>query len=110
MIVLETWSHHPFAIAIGRTVLHSLWEGAIAAIVLAVLVRALHTSNARYLAACAALFAIAGTAIATSSECIEWKKESRRHAYIAAPSLPRPDGCARGAKPSNHPEKLSFAR
>lgn len=65
MIVLETWIHHPVAIAIGRTLLHSLWEAGIVAIVLAVMVRAIRSSHARYAAACAALLAIVGAATTT---------------------------------------------
>lgn len=55
---LETLIANPAAAAIGWTLLHSLWEGAIVAAVLGAMLLILRTARARYLAACAALVAL----------------------------------------------------
>ena len=49
---------NPAAAAIGWTLLHSLWEGAIVAAVLGAMLLILRTARARYLAACASLVAL----------------------------------------------------
>jgi GWxTD domain-containing protein len=49
---------NPAAAAIGWTLLHSLWEGAIVAAVLGAMLLILRTARARYLAACAALLVL----------------------------------------------------
>src|SRR5215469_11933226 len=55
---LEMLIANPVAAAIGWTLLHSLWEGAIVAAVLGAMLLILRTARARYLAACVALFAL----------------------------------------------------
>jgi len=55
---LELLIANPAAAAIGWTLLHSLWEGAIVAAVLAAMLLILRTARARYLAACAALLVL----------------------------------------------------
>ncbi len=58
MKLLEMLIANPAAAAIGWTLLHSLWEGAIVAAVLGAMLLILRTAHARYLAACAALFVL----------------------------------------------------
>lgn len=55
MNVLETLVHTPAAAALGRTLLHSLWEGALIALALVVALSVLRSSRARYAAACLAM-------------------------------------------------------
>jgi len=55
---LEMLIGNPAAAAIGWTLLHSLWQGAIVAALLAAMLLILRTARARYLAACAALLAL----------------------------------------------------
>jgi hypothetical protein len=55
MSLLETWIKTPAARALGWTVFHSLWQGAIIALALAAGLSALRSSRARYAAACVAM-------------------------------------------------------
>ena len=55
---LEILISSPAAAAIGWTLLHSLWEGAIVAAGFGATLLILHTARARYLAACLALLAL----------------------------------------------------
>ena len=56
MTLVETWVKTPLAQAIGWTLFHSLWEGAVVALALAVALWAIRSSRARYAAACLAMF------------------------------------------------------
>ena len=58
MSLLEIWVHTPAAAALGWTVAHSLWEGALVALVLAAALGVLRTSRARYAAGCLAMLAL----------------------------------------------------
>ncbi len=58
MTWLELWIQTPLAKALAWTLLHSLWEGAAAALFLAAALCALRSPRARYLAACAVLLAL----------------------------------------------------
>jgi GWxTD domain-containing protein len=60
MKFLETWVETPLAGAVGWTLLHSLWEGAVISLVLAVALWALRSSRARYAAAIVAMLAMLG--------------------------------------------------
>lgn len=55
MRFFEAWVHTPLAQAIGWTLLHSLWQGAIVAAALAAMLPAVRPARARYAAACAAM-------------------------------------------------------
>ena len=55
---LEMWVHTPWAAALGWTLVHSLWEGALVALVLAGALALLGSSRARYLAGCVAMLAM----------------------------------------------------
>src|SRR6185312_277548 len=58
MTGVEYWAATPVAAAIGRTLLHSLWEGAAVALMLAIGLTAARRPLARYTAACAAMIAM----------------------------------------------------
>jgi GWxTD domain-containing protein len=57
---LEIWVHTPRAAALGWTLAHSLWEGALVALVLAGALGLLGSSRTRYAAACLAMLAMLG--------------------------------------------------
>jgi GWxTD domain-containing protein len=56
--LVETWVQTPLAQAIGWTLVHSLWEGALVALALAAALWAMRSSRARYAAACLAMLAM----------------------------------------------------
>jgi GWxTD domain-containing protein len=56
--LLENWVHTPAAAALGWTLAHSLWEGALVALVLGAALLVLRSSSARYIAGCAAMLAL----------------------------------------------------
>ncbi|HXI44472.1 MAG TPA: GWxTD domain-containing protein [Bryobacteraceae bacterium] len=60
MRLLENWVATPLAGAAGWTLLHSLWEGAIIAGVLAVALGVLRSPRGRYAAACTAMLLMLG--------------------------------------------------
>ena len=65
MIHLEDWIQTPAALAIGRTLLHSLWQALVAAIVLAACLPFIKKSSVRYGAACMALITIVASSFGT---------------------------------------------
>jgi GWxTD domain-containing protein len=58
MTMLEVWMQGSSAKALGWTLVHSLWEGAAVALVLAVLLGVARSSRVRYWAACCAMVAL----------------------------------------------------
>jgi GWxTD domain-containing protein len=60
MSLLEAWVATPLAGAVGWTLLHSLWQGAIVAAALAAALTAMRSPRARYAAACAAMLVMLG--------------------------------------------------
>jgi GWxTD domain-containing protein len=64
------WLNTPIAAALGRALVHFMWEGALIAAMLWVMLAALRRApaQARYLAACAALAAMAASFLATALE------------------------------------------
>ena len=58
MTLLQTWVQTPAAKALGWTLFHSLWEGAIIALVLAIALAAIRSARARHGVACLALAAM----------------------------------------------------
>jgi GWxTD domain-containing protein len=60
MRFLEIWVTTPLAQALGWTLLHSLWEGAIVSTVLATALWATRSARARYAAACVAMLVMLG--------------------------------------------------
>jgi GWxTD domain-containing protein len=65
MTHLETWIESRTALAIAMTLLHSLWQSGLVATVLAVSLHFIHSSRARYAAACIALTALVAASIGT---------------------------------------------
>lgn len=64
MRILESFVGSPLAGAIGWTLLHSLWEGALISAILAAVLLATRSARIRYIAACVAMLAlVAGFAI-----------------------------------------------
>ena len=59
MRILESFVGSPLAGAIGWTLLHSLWEGAFISVILAAVLLATRSARIRYVAACAAMLALA---------------------------------------------------
>jgi TonB family protein len=60
MTLVEAWVETPLAAAVGWTLLHSLWEGAIVSAALAAALVAMRSPRARYAAACLAMLVIVG--------------------------------------------------
>ena len=60
MIRLETLVDNPLAAALGRTLLHSLWEGALVALALALILPIVRSSRLRYAVASAAMLVLLG--------------------------------------------------
>ena len=60
MRFLESWVTTPLAQALGWTLLHSLWEGAIISAVLGTALWATRSARARYAAACVAMLVMLG--------------------------------------------------
>jgi GWxTD domain-containing protein len=58
MRVLETWVSSPLAVAVGWTLLHSLWEGAVIAAALAAVLVVVRSPRFRYAAACVAMLVL----------------------------------------------------
>ena len=70
MSLLEIWVHNSAAAALGWTLAHSLWEGALVALALAAALGALHGSRARYAAACVAMLALLAGFCVTYQICL----------------------------------------
>jgi GWxTD domain-containing protein len=58
MNIVQKWLESPGAVALGWTLVHSLWQGAAVALSLGVALIALRSSRARYLAACLAMLVL----------------------------------------------------
>ena len=58
MNLLQNWVETPGATALVWTLIHSLWEGALVALLLAAALSVLRGSRARYAAACIALLVL----------------------------------------------------
>ena len=58
MTLLENWVHTAAAGALGWTLAHSLWEGALIAVLLGIAFSVLRSARARYAAACLAMLAL----------------------------------------------------
>jgi bla regulator protein blaR1 len=65
MIQIFNWMQSPTALAIAKTLLHSLWQSGLVAVVFAALIRLSASSGIRYAAACAALLVIVAVSIGT---------------------------------------------
>src|SRR5437667_3356395 len=65
MTQIQTWIQSPAAIAVARTLLHSLWQAALVAFALAFGRRFIHSSRIRYAAACVAFSTIGYLSVGT---------------------------------------------
>jgi GWxTD domain-containing protein len=65
MMPFQTWVETPVAEAVGWTLLHSLWEGALIAAALAAVLAAMRSPRLRYAAACAAMLGLLGAFVLT---------------------------------------------
>jgi GWxTD domain-containing protein len=105
---LELWTQTPLAKALGWTLLHSLWEGAAIALLLACAFAVLRSPGARYGAACIALAAVLASFTVTLMRL--WPPSgaagpSRVSALTPAPRLePTPPGEIQ--RPVFHPADL----
>ncbi len=59
------WLQNPGAVAMGRTLLHSLWEGAAIGLVLMLMLSLARSARVRYAAACVAMLAMLGGLVIT---------------------------------------------
>jgi GWxTD domain-containing protein len=85
MNLLVHWVATPLAQALGWTLLHSLWEGALIALALAGVLAATRSARARYGAACLALGAMVGALGLTLARVLP---EAAHGAYYPATALP----------------------
>ena len=86
MNFLESWVNTPLANAVSWALFHSLWQGALVAAALVILLRFIRSSNIRYRTACLALAAIV---IAFAATLIYFLPESGRSiAVTRAPVFP----------------------
>jgi len=103
MKFLETWVGSPLAVAIGWTLLHSMWEGAILSAVLASALLAMRSPRARYAAACVAMLVMLGavglTLVRVMPENVNGLRTAKTHAFPAWNIRIDQDA----SSPSNHP-------
>src|SRR4051812_30701313 len=86
MTAFETLVRTPLAGALGWTLLHSLWEGTIAAAGLAFVLSVARSSRVRYAASCLALIGILLSAVITLARVMP---EAGR-AFVATTVVPAP--------------------
>ncbi len=109
MNLLQAWVETPGATAVGWTLVHSLWEGAMVAVALAAALRMTRSAQARYTASCAALVVlVAGFAFTLAREM----PAARTHpALLAKPGgkIPgRPGGDAGEADATAPPDGMGY--
>ena len=88
MTAIEYLVHTPLANAVGWTLLHSLWEGALAALVLLAVLFAVRSSRTRYACACAALFAVLAGFVFTFSLFVSPERRAATPIVHASPPAP----------------------
>jgi GWxTD domain-containing protein len=84
MSLLEIWVHNSAAAALGWTLAHSLWEGALVALALAAALGVLHGSRARYAAACVAMLALLTGFCVTYRICLAQQRIESGIGQVAA--------------------------
>src|SRR5262245_42347971 len=65
MTAIYFWIQSPVALAIAKTLVHSLWQSGIVALLLALVLRVWASSRIRYAAGCAALLVIVTVFVGT---------------------------------------------
>ena len=82
----------PLAKALGWTILHSLWEGALAALLLLAALLVIRSSRARYICACAAMLGVLAAFVLTFSILAKEGERSTPAIPYAIPRTPLDDG------------------
>ena len=91
MASLEPYLTHPLAEAVGWALLHSLWQGALVALLLAGVFALLRSPQLRYLAGCAALLVLAALPLGTGALLYEGVRPAPSiQSGEAAGTLPTP--------------------
>src|SRR5438270_7438642 len=90
MSVLENWIQTPVAAALGWTLVHSLWEGGLAALVLVAALRVLRSSRARYAAGCLAMLGLLAAFGFTFTRLM--LQQPAPEVRLAKPVPPAPEG------------------
>src|SRR5262245_47871309 len=88
MITTGNWMESATAIAMGKTLLHSFWQGGVIAIALNACLRLTNNSRHRYAAACASLVLAVTASIATFGYLVPgWSNRAALHGskYFVAP-------------------------
>jgi TonB family protein len=101
MTILEAWVATPLAGALGWTLLHSLWEGAIIAAALAAALMAIRSPRARYAAACLALLVMMGGFVVTFVRVVPEGAHGLRAATTATSSASNVQAGVDASGPSN---------
>jgi TonB family protein len=89
MSFLETWVATPFAAALGWTVLHSIWQGAILAAALVIVLTITRSPRVRYTAACLAMLAMSAAFGLTLVRELPRERQEPRTATTPAAHAPR---------------------
>lgn len=97
--ILQNLVHTPLAKAFGWTLFHSLWEGAVVAVALAVALFAMRSARGRYAAACLAMLAILAGFVVTFA--LSMPKSGGIATMIAHSIPPAPDNDYRGLATSS---------
>jgi GWxTD domain-containing protein len=76
MTAFDTWLQTPLATSVGWTLFHSLWQGAIIAVLLAAALRMTRSPRGRYTAACLAMCAMVACFFVTLARLAPWHPAS----------------------------------
>ena len=87
MTTIGTWLGHPLVARLGWCLVHSVWEIAAVALVAAAVLKILRRGSAqgRYLAACAALVAMAALPVVTLASPWGFRAEARDTVATGSP-------------------------
>ena len=109
MNLLRFWVATPGAQALGWTLVHSLWEGALVALVLGATLSVMRSARARYAAACAAMLVlVAAFALTFVREMPEAPVHSAMQASHAASLAARPLPLSAQSPDAAEPNRLAF--
>ena len=108
--LLRGWVQAPGAAALGRTLLHSLWEGAAVALALAAVLTTVRSSRVRYGAACAAMIVLLGGLVVTFARLAPESPVKIRAAGTGrVPAIPPGPGVLPPITPNEGPAPDSLA-
>jgi TonB family protein len=86
MNFLELWVATPLARAIGWTLIHSLWEATAFSVALALVLSLTGSARTRYVAACAAMFAVLAAVAVTFIRLAPWGMPGVNNAPLIVPA------------------------